>query len=238
MTAKVSSDKANSGFTLIEIAIAITILVIMTSITYSAVTQVLRSKIVLDDKRDLNAVAYSLLNRLGRELQLAYSGIGLLPRPDDSNQTQQPSTINLIGEPSTLSNGRRGDSIRFLALEGGQYLPDGGTHSGLVQIMYRVEENPEAKNLEIPTYVLVREETPVIRPFEKAFSKTMIFPAVESLLSLQFRYRNASEQQWAEKWGVDDNNRLPSEIEIRLELLSPNNEIRSFVTSVPIRSIN
>ena len=39
-----------------------------------------------------------------------------------------------------------------MALEGGQYLPDGGTHSGVVQITYRVDKDPEARSGEEPRY--------------------------------------------------------------------------------------
>ncbi len=226
------------GFTLIEVVIAIAILSIIGTVTYSALTQIIRSKNTLDDRRELNAVAYSVLNRMIRELQLSYSGIGLLPRPDETDGKQKPSNINMSGEPKTMSNGKHGDSIRFLALEGGQYLPDGGTHSGLVQIMYRVEENPEKIDSEIQSYILVREETPLIRPFEKAFSKVMNFPIVDSLVGLELRYFDPESESWLAEWNIENKFGLPNQIEIKIELLSPRGETHLFVTSVPIRSIN
>lgn len=235
---KTALKNSNHGFTLIEIVIAISILAVILSVTYSALTQIIRSKNVLDDRRDLNIMAHSVIQRVSKELQHAYSGIGLLPRPNESNDKSLPSNINLIGETKQLANRKRGDSIRFIALEAGQYLPDGGTHSGLVQIMYRVEEDPENKNLDPPRYVLVREETPVIRPNEKAFAKMMIFPITEDLVSLSIRYYDGEELEWANNWGKEKRVKLPVQVELTMELASPRGEIHKFVTAVPLRNIN
>ncbi len=228
----------HNGFTLIEIVISIAILAVIMSVTYSAMTQIIRSKNVLDDRRELNSMAYAVLNRMVREFQLAYSGIGLLPNKGDVDGKQRPGNVNLIGEPISLSNGKHGDKVTFMALEGGQYLPDGGTHSGLVQLTYRVEENPDAANSETQTYLLIREETPVIRPFDKAFGKTMIFPIIDRIVSLEYRYYDSEEEKWVSEWKENENPGLPTQLELRLELLSPNGELNSFVTTVPLRSIN
>jgi len=234
----IKKQNSSAAFTLIEIVIAISILAIIMSITYTALIQIVRSKNILDDRRDINAISYTVLNRMVREFQLAYSGIGLLPPSNKKDSPQLASNINLIGEEKTLSNGKRGDNIQFLALEGGQYLPDGGSHSGLVQLTYRVEENPDSKSSENPIYLLVREETPVIRPNDKAFSKTMIFPVIDRLVSLEYRYFDSENQTWLESWEQDKNFGLPSQVELRLQVLSPKEEIHTFVTNVPLRSIN
>ncbi|RMD87141.1 MAG: prepilin-type N-terminal cleavage/methylation domain-containing protein [Candidatus Dadabacteria bacterium] len=226
------------GFTLIEITIAIAILAFIGGITFYSVIQIIQSKKILDDRDDAQRIAIAVLNRMTRELQLAYSGIGLMPRPESGSKRRLPSNINLIGKPKKLPNGKRGDSIRFIALEGGQYLPDGGTHSGVVQIMYRVEENPETKDDKIPTYVLVREEIPIIMPVEKAFAKMMVFPVSERILSLSFRYYDEEEDTWVNTWGQGDRVKLPLQIELRLEILSPQGIVHKIVTAVPLRNIN
>lgn len=226
------------GFTLIEVIISISILAVIMSVTYTAMTQIIRSKNVLDDRRELNSMAYAVLNRMVREFQLAYSGIGLLPKPGDAAGKQLPGNVNLIGESKLLSNEKRGDTITFMALEGGQYLPDGGTHSGLVQLTYRVEENPDELDSENQTFLLIRDETPVIRPFEKAFGKTMTFPVIDRVVSLEYRYFDSEEEKWVSEWKENENTGLPTQLELRLELLSPKGELNSFVTTVPLRSIN
>jgi len=236
-TRKYLSNQA--GFTLIEVIMAIAILAIILSITYSGLNQILRSKSLLDDRRENAAMAHAVLDRMTREFQLAYSGQGLLPRKDDENQQRMPSDFNMIGEQKGLSNGKRGDTIVFMALEAGQYLPDGGTHSGLVQLIYRVEENPEiADTAPTKTYLLIREETPVITPLEKAFSKSMIFPVTENLVSLEYRYFDTEEDKFIDSWNPEQNRKLPSQLEFKMELLSPKGELTTVITTVPMRNIN
>lgn len=233
------STQPQLGFTLIEIIMAIAILSVILSITYSGLTQILRSKTLLDDRRENSAMAHAVLDRMTREFQLAYSGQGLLPKRDDENQQRMPSDFNMIGEQKELSNGKRGDTIVFMALEAGQYLPDGGTHSGLVQLTYRVEENPEQQDPSLPkTYLLIREETPVISPIDKAFSKTMIFPVTENLVSVEYRYYDGEEDRFIDSWNPEQNRKLPSQLEFKMELLSPKGEPTTLITTVPLRNIN
>ena len=225
--------KESSGFTLIEIILAITILAFIFVITYSALTAIITTKKALDDSRDVTTVASSVLTRLGRELQLAYAQSPLMP-PRDRLDQFAPPRINLRGESKLLDSGKHGDSLTFLALEGGQYLPDGGTHSGLVQITYRIEHDPE--NPKADTYSLVREETPYTRPFDKAYQKSMIFPITDSLISLHFRYFSFDAQEWSTTWGDDKNNGLPSIIALTVVLRSPNGKNEEYSTSVALQA--
>ena len=224
---------ASSGFTIVEIIISITILVLVMSVAYSSLRQIIRSKQALDDTRDGRKLANAVLTRMTRELQLAYDGLPLLP-PKDNLQQPYSNRINLISEPSDIG-GVATSTIVFLALEGGQYMPDGGGHSGVVQITYRVEKDPD--DPEADTYWLIREETPYIRPPERAYrERTMIFPVIKSLTSLSFRFYDAASHSWLNKWGKDEHVRLPAVIEFTVAIRSPAGKVEEFTTAVPIRS--
>ena len=227
--------KRSSGFTLIEVIIAVAILGVLMTIIYSTLNQVIKAKILLDDRRDGTFIANAVLNRVSREIQMAFSGVPLLPRPDEAEGKPLPSTINLIGEEKQLAGGAHGDSIRFVALEAGQYLPDGGTHSGLVQIMYRVEKDPDAQDEK--RHLLIREETPLIRPNEEAFSRMMIFPITKDLVSFKLRYYDQEEEAWRSSWGDDEHNRLPEMVEFTIEVASPQGNVQSFTSAVALRAI-
>jgi len=232
------------GFTLIEIIISISILTIIMTVGYSSLSGILRTKVLLDDRRESRLIANSVLTRLTRELQLAYSGFPLLPplkkdETGDEPKRRNSSRINLVGEENYLDDQRPGDSITFLALEGGQYLPDGGTHSGVVQISYKVKEGPEKYDGEKPrTYYLIREELPYIRPLEKAYEKIMIFPITKNLVSLQFRYYDSEEEEWYSSWGEDERVRLPALVKFSLALKSSSGKVSSYTTSVTLRDRN
>ena len=223
------------AFTLIEVVIAISILSIIVGITYLSLRSIVLVKVTLDDRRDSDRIAQAILNRLSKELQLAFSGIPLLLHPDESKQSQLTSKIKLLGEPKSLSTGERGDTISFVALEGGQYLPDGGAHSGVVQITYHVEPDPD--NPESKTFYLVRNETPVIRPEERAKQKTMIFPVTKNLVSLSFRYFDREADAWTDQWGNEGHVNLPPMIEFSFKISSPRGDVDTFTSAVALRSI-
>lgn len=224
---------SKSGFTLIEIVVAVSIVAIILTVAYSALGQIGRSKQALDDARDVRLIANALLNRVAREFQLASSTHSLLPPPGSSG-TSQDSPFQMVGESRSLGDRARGDSVRFVALEGGQYLPDGGAHSGAVQISYRVDENPEEQSNDpnTKTYVLVREEVPLIRPLEKAYEKAMVFPITDRLVSFSLSYYNRSDKTWSDSWESS----LPGLVRFSVELRSPLGKIHRFTSAVPLKS--
>lgn len=226
------------GFTLIEVVIAISLLAVILGIVYSALNQMLRTKQIIEQRAESQRIANSVLSRLTRELQLAFTGQGLLPKRDEDPNKRNPNNFSLSAETQTFDNLRRGDSITFVALEGGQYLPDGGQHSGLVQITYRVEPNPELKSEQDPNYLLIRDETPLIRPVERAYKKTMIFPITDRVYSLQFRYFDRDKQEWSDSWGVDERLGLPAKVEFRLVLRSEQGQMQEYSSMLALGARN
>ncbi|NMC61976.1 MAG: prepilin-type N-terminal cleavage/methylation domain-containing protein [SAR324 cluster bacterium] len=225
------------GFTLIEIVIAVSILVVIMTTAYATLTQIIRCKKVLDDSRESKTIVNSILLRMTRELQLAKAGVRLLPDREDLNKINN-SNLNLIGEAKLLPNKQNGDRITFVAAQGGQYLPDGSAHAGDVQISYRVEENPEEATNEGRSYYLVREELPYITPAKKAYEQAMIFPITDQLVSLSFRYFDGRTNKWVNSWGGTPNTmKLPKLIEFEVKIRSLNGKIEAFKTAVAIRSV-
>jgi prepilin-type N-terminal cleavage/methylation domain-containing protein len=210
-------SSSENAFTLIEIVVAISILAVIMGVTYSSLGGI-------------------ILGRMTREFQLATASTTLMPPREDA-KGKQISRISLSASSDTLDNGRPGDRITFMALEGGQYLPDGGTHSGIVQITYRVEKDPENNASDAP-YYLVREETPYTRPFDKAYEKTMIFPITQSLVGFDLAFYSTQDSRWTDTWTEEAPTRLPAIIRFTIEVRSPAGRIESYSTSVALRSIN
>lgn len=230
-------EQKHSGFTLIELVIALAILAIIMSICYNSLSGIIRTKSSLDDSRDATALANAVLTRMTRELQLAVSDVAILAPANDLKKAY-PSSISMIGEEKKVG-GKANDRITFLAQEGGQYLPDGGTHAGIVQISYRVEQDPESRSgsRRDQSYYLVREEIPYyVRPLEKAYKKAMIFPITKSLVELQFRYFSEDSESWITTWGKDPNVRLPKMVEFTVGIKSPQGVVRRYTTTVPLRT--
>ena len=225
------------GFTLIEVLIAISLLALVMTVGYSSLSHILRGKRLLDDYRDTAAIGNSALLRLCRELQLAYNdGRSSLITPPDQPSEPSSASVVLEGESNSLDNNARADRITFLALEGGQYLPDGGSHTGVVQITYRVEPNPEETDSMNPSYYLIRDEIPYLRPAEKAYKQRMTFPITSRLVELSFDYFDADKQQWVQTWGRSGQKKLPLLIRFSLGIRSPTGRVERYATMISLRN--
>lgn len=235
------------GFTLVEIVIAIAILSIVLGTAYSSVTQILTSKKILDDKRDLSLTANSVVRRLTRELQLTVDENPLL-FSEDTGSDQNKTNLYFLGEkgsPSSGSSNSSGDSVSFIAQEGGQYLPDGGTHTGMVQISYRLMKDPDNRE-DSEKLSLVREEIPYTvltnssDPKEwreakaKSFKNRMTFPISDRVKSFKLRYYDLENDKWLDSWNDDRKGTLPALVQFKISLLSPLGFVQHYTTMVPI----
>lgn len=239
------TDMRQRGFTLIEVSIAILILSLILTTAYSSLGQIIRSKQYLDDERDGTMIANSILTRLTREFQLMYFQPGTsIILPDDTPAERQQSVGSLDGIEN-VENGRRADSLTFLALEGGQYLPDGGTHSGVVQISYRVETKKTSSRLpqsnisnrdDSELWQLIREEIPYIRPAKEAYKKLISFPVTSRLYSIAIDYFDPDKEEWVASWGEERRSRAPSLIRFTVQTKSPQGALDTFSTMVPLQS--
>lgn len=238
--------RSSSGFTLMEVTIAFTILAVMMTLNYRILKGVVTAKELIDDRRDGMFIANSLLTRMSRELQLAVKR-PILPSCDtasagtssSSDQAQSASGSNpsqsSFGRPVLISQSDlEGSSITFLAKEAGQYIPDGGTHSGVVQITYRVAQDPDQKGSQDATYLLVREEIPNSKPLSKACKSVLRFPISNNLISLQFRFFDGKAREWGDTWTGQQAIRLPEIIQFTVALRSPRGTVQSYTTAVHV----
>ena len=217
------------GFTLIEIIIAISILAIIVGIAYGSFSQILRSKIILDDQSDVDSIGQTLMSRLAHELQSAYKA-ALLP---ECGEKQTATTSEYFrGHKDSSSDGQSFDSVTFITRDGGQYMPDGGTHTGDVQLQYLVAPDPDNAN----TPTLYRREIPVIRPVDRACENKLNFPIVGNISSLSFRYYDSQNSKWLDTWGSETTQSpMPRFVYIKAKIKSPRGEIHSYETMVATR---
>ncbi len=220
----------------------------MLGINYKVIQGIIESKAILDDQRDGMFIANSVLTRLSRELQLADNEEGgrrliascdNLPAPSSSGpaaaQTPTGPQPILIGDEKSVGTGARGDTLTFLAREGGQYVPDGGSHSGVVQITYRAEPDPEQKGNNA-TLLLIRDEMPYRKPSDLACKNAIRFPITNNLVSLQFWYFDKKNNEWVDSWTDQRSFRTPSMIQYQVKLRSPGGQIQSYTSTVALAS--
>jgi prepilin-type N-terminal cleavage/methylation domain-containing protein len=208
------------GFTFLEVVIAISILAVIMGTTYSALNQIIRAKKILDDSRDGKAIADALLTRLLRELQLALAEQPVMPPKKQLNQPI-PGAPRLTATRSE-KQGRSFAELTFVTKGSRQLLPDGTRQADIVQISYKTVESI-SQNASDPQLMLIREETPYIRPFEEAYKRTISFPVANDLLSFEFLFFDEDTSQWIINWPPKSAARpkLPAMIQLLFKIRSP-----------------
>lgn len=234
---KYTDINEQSGFTLVEIVIAISVLAVMLTLSYSSINTLISSKEILEDQQTIDRIEQVLVRRICQELQLAYPNIPRLPPADDLDKRFH-SYESFLGEPSSLPTGRPADSITFVAISAGQYfMEDRTANAGLVQISYRVLEDPElSEETGERSFSLIREEIPYKRPFEKAHQEAVRFPLVQGVDGLMFEYYDSNTEKWVTSWGDEQYRDLPAMVRFTLLLRTPKGKERVITGSAPLRA--
>lgn len=225
-----TSTQRQRGFTLIEIILAIAILSVIVVVNYNMITNMVETKSEIDDQRQMVFVANSVLGRLTRELQLAGKD-HRLPPPCD-NPTAQRQNAVLIGQNG--GQGSEGPSITFSAKDAGQYVHNGNSHSGAVQIKYSVAPDPDKKGDKDAGLLLVREEIPNRPPFDVACKDAIRFPITTSLTNLEFKFFDKRSGDWSSDWTGQKSANLPDILQFTVWLKSSKGRVASYTTAVKL----
>lgn len=191
------------GFTLVEIMLAVSILAIITALTWGSFQQTFKAKQIVES----NAVRYHTvrltLERMARELTMAY-----LSGNEDTFQQER----------RTFFQGRRKsdiDELRF-SYFGHQRLYANANECDTAQVMYYGARD-RVDNSRIN---LMRRETrrlANIKPEVAAGSSEIL---CDNVVRLQLDYWDVRDKTWREEWVTTDAagqpDRLPSKIKITL----------------------
>jgi prepilin-type N-terminal cleavage/methylation domain-containing protein len=228
-TSRKPTSSSESGFTLVEVVLAISILSAMVVINYNVIMSMVETKVEVDDRREGVFVANSVLTRLTRELQLAKK-TPQLPPPCDGSSATTPGAF--IGDGG--AQGGSGPTLTFSTTQGAQYIPDGGDHSGPVQITYRVAKDPDQKDEKNATLLLIREETPNRKPYAQSCKDTIRFPITNRLVNLQFKYFDKENNLWADEWNGARSRKLPDIIQFTISLKSERGHVETYTSAVAL----
>lgn len=233
--------RSDSGFTLIEILVALGIFSGMAVFLFTTAGVFARGKKLLDDRRSLELLGEQVLFRLTAEVANAYNGRSLsLLRPPGQPPVQGGGAPagggqNALSTVFRAVPGRTGgddqDTLTFILEQGGQFLPEQQGHQGAVQVTYRLVPDPESRT----GMSLVREEVPLISPPEAALKKRMLFPITNQIRSFRCRLFRREKQQWSASWGDDpDRTGTPDLVELQISLVSPGGLATSYTTAVTV----
>lgn len=221
-----------SGFTLIEVALALGILSVMVLLNYNMITTLVESKMEIDDQRDSVFVANSVLTRLTRELQLATKIRMLVSSCSNASSNPTARLDSVLLSDTNPQSGGKGQSLIFSSTQAAQYVHNGNSHSGAVQISYLVEQDPDQKGGENPGLLLIRDEIPNRLPADVACKDVIRFPITNRLVHISYKFFDSKMNEWSDTWEGPQANNLPGIIQLTLWLKSDKGRVSSYTTAV------
>ncbi|HTN43316.1 MAG TPA: type II secretion system protein GspJ [Nitrospiria bacterium] len=204
-----------SGFTLLELLIALGIAVVLVTLLYETFNAVLRSTQIVDQESEIDQMVRVSMERMTSELRSAYW------RP--SSDAGSASVFLFDGEDGT-GGAQPADTLRFTTLS--HALASAGNTDPSVSIV----EYALIPDQETDTAVLMhREETSPLSPSVNSLEE---YELGESVIGLNFRYFDG--QDWWDQWNDADKKKLPKAVEIQLIIKDHAGQERRFITQTDI----
>lgn len=208
-------ENQNKGFTIIELLIAITILLIIMTVVYQGFTVSTDGVRRAEAVDNLNDTARIIFLRLTDDINTAY-----LP---DKNAI-------FVGEAKRDGKYPR-DTINLTSLSN-QIIVKDAKESELHEIGYFLKEasDHKASGKDKPASLYRREKKTIGKepPLEGGNS----YELTEEIAGLRFRYYDGSK--WKDNWDSRTNKTLPKAVEIELTLLDEDKKERSFRTIIDV----
>lgn len=195
--------RAREGVTLIEILVAMAIMAILMTMMYSGFVQTANNKKRVEERLNRNHEIRMALERMARELSMAYVSAQLNPNP-----ALQAMVTAFVGKEE--GSGSRIDFTSFSH----QRLYRNAHESDQNELSYYVTEDPEDSSHD----VLVRREQR--RVDEKPQEGGQVQVMVQDVVSLELSFLDPLTNEWVSTWDTTQAamqpNRLPSQVKILL----------------------
>ena len=207
------------GMTLIEIALAVAILAMMATLTWSSIANshdAYESVKEIDDKYHNVRVA---LNRMAKEISMAY-----LSDPTRNLGKEQMWVTHFKGEPSSPAK------LDFNSFAH-QILRRDAKESDQCEIGYYAEGDPEIRG----QTNLMRREDP--RPDAEWDKGGRAYILAEDIKEFRIRYFDAKDDDWTDEWDTEDPEfagRLPTIVELTLVVEGVDGKDMKFSTKTRI----
>jgi general secretion pathway protein J len=210
-----SRARANAGFTLVEVMIAVAITALIGALVAGSFRQVSRAGDLVRSQRERYAAARLALTRLARELSMAY----LSDHFDRAQARERP----------TVFQGRE-DELLFATMAHERLFRD-AKESDQEVLEYLVDADPDHPGEE----ALFRRSKPRIdgEP-ERGGRRDLVAGRVTGF---RVQYWDTTRKEWVREWSTrstEHQNDLPSRVRIELEVKLPDDRIERFSTEARI----
>jgi len=196
------------GFTLLEIILAVTVLSLVGTMIYGGFSQTALNKARVEEDVDRSRVVHMALERMVRELSMAFVSTHVNPSPD----------LRVVQTAFIGKDNGKDDRIDFTSFSHRRLYRD-AHESDQNEISYFVTEHPDDSRIS----VLARREQNRIDGDPRRGGKSQIL--VEDVEEFNLEYFDPLLSDWVQTWNTLDilaqPNRLPTQVRIRLTVKDP-----------------
>jgi general secretion pathway protein J len=213
--------RRESGFTLLEVMLAITIMSFMTALLWGSFSRTAQIKQRTEAGQDRVHAARVALMRITREIEMAYMS-------NSFNIGLQERRTMFIGAPHADF-----DELRF-SWFGHQRLRADSAESDTAVVMYYTEPDPIDRH----AINLIRRET---RRLEQKDPKTIpgeAYILCPGVTRVKFQYYDYKKKEWKEEWntlGADGLSYLPTHVRVTLGLVDERGQEMTFTSAARIQ---
>ena len=218
-----TNSKFESGFTLLELLVAVTLIAVMAVGIWSALELCVNSWIRGIEAIDINQRERSTLDLVRKQLASAYP---LIPN-SVLYSTVQNTTVS--SSPSLVFSGAE-TSLRFVSPNSLQYL-DG---AGMMLVAYEVEEDSDGNT------ALVEKEVRYTGQSVESGGFTSSVPVFLNLKECLFEYYDSgtgdSPAEWVTEWDTSSRQQLPAAVRISMIARDSGVDARHRQMIIPLRA--
>ncbi len=205
-----SEIRKGSGFTLIEVLLAMAILVVIMSVIYGSFSTAGRNIKQAEAARDETDLARTLFSKLTDDLANAYYNPNM--NPVNPNTNANVNLTILYGKKAEAGEGEdkvRHDSLSLTTLT--NWRTPGTQQTELLEVGYFFKEKPDGSG-----YSLYRREKRELSPDVPPLEGGEEYEITDRVAGLQFRYYNGTT--WVDEWDTRTLGGLPKAVELALTL--------------------
>lgn len=255
----------NSGFTLLEVLIAMTLMVFISIAIYQATTKTFELRDILSVEGDFFSEIRLSMGIMENDVGMLYSPVIIIPPEKTPSNAQTPPTQAQDNAPAEIASkfwGGFADNtgIRHMRFIGSDNSMSFVTTSNIrvyknsiesifKKVVYRIESEQRDENTDesmAGTMVLVKTENPNAFDTEEDEGNLLKkYSLIHGVKKLQFRYYRKEKDDWFKNWDSEtDNfkNIYPDVIEVEIEVIGPQRHAFEgkfkFRPEIPLNGLN
>ncbi len=222
LTSSIRDDK--SGFTLIEVVIAVAITVVVLTMLYSSFSQLIKAKRMVETENELTQEANTILLKMRHDLVNAF------PRGSINSEVSSPSSSAY----SYFTGSLEGDNSRIIFTSFAKDLTHYSTQSGQSEISYYlVPLRDQDDNM----YALMRKDNYWIGNDQAGSA----YPISERVLSFKVNFLSersqvSADEQKTWEWNSSVMRGFPKAVQVRIILSGSDGqeEVYSMIVAIPV----